>query len=106
VTGDGVATGDVIATADVNVTPLLVGTATPTPSGSLTPTVDPSTLDPNAIEPQVTKTADAEAAQPGGAINWTVTVRNGGTGTFTNVTLKDAVPDTMTITSSSVSEAG
>jgi sortase A len=103
VTGDGVATGDVVATADVNVTPLLVGTATPTPSGSLTPTVDPSTLDPNAIEPQVTKTADVTAAQPGGAITWTVTVRNGGTGTFTNVTLKDAVPDTMTIVSSSVS---
>jgi LPXTG-site transpeptidase (sortase) family protein len=81
--------------ADVTLTPITAGQITPTP------TVDLSTLNPNAVDPIVEKTPSAEQAERGSPVTWTVTVRNGGTQVMSNVTVQDAVPDTLTLVSAS-----
>jgi LPXTG-site transpeptidase (sortase) family protein len=81
--------------ADVTLTPITEGLLTPTP------TVDLSTLDPNAVDPIVRKTPSVEQGEPGSNVTWTITVRNGGTQIMTNVTMQDAVPDTLTLKAAS-----
>ncbi|NLX10222.1 MAG: class F sortase [Chloroflexi bacterium] len=84
-------------TASVQVRPQLATTPTPTPTGTLG-TGTPG-LDPAAIEPIVTKTANAQAAQAGAALDWTITVRNGGTAVMPNVTITDTVAENMQLVS-------
>ncbi len=88
VIGDGLSVQDATAIGEVDVSPLTTGTGTGTP-----------TLDPNATEPIVVKTPSVTDAQVGDAVTWTITVRNGGTGIQSNVTLQDTLPDTLSMVS-------
>jgi LPXTG-site transpeptidase (sortase) family protein len=80
---------------DVTLTPITTGLLTPTP------TVDLSTLDPNAVDPIVEKKPNVEQTEPGSNVIWTITVRNGGTQVMSNVTLQDSVPETLTLNAAS-----
>ncbi len=98
VTGVGVlSSGSVSQFASVNLIPFVQPTAIPTMPG--TPGTPQAPLDPNAVDPIVTKTADVDAAQPGDPVIWTITVRNGNTNPMSNVTISDPVPDTLIVNS-------
>ncbi|NDJ75897.1 MAG: DUF11 domain-containing protein [Chloroflexi bacterium] len=86
--------GQINATVDRTITP--ANYLTPTPSGSATIT---PTLDPNATEPQITKSVDVESALPGDTVTWTVEVRNGGTNPMGILSMRDEFPSTLTIVS-------
>jgi LPXTG-site transpeptidase (sortase) family protein len=60
-------------------------------------------LNPNATEPEITKTASVDSAFPGDSILWTITVRNPSTNPLTNVQINDAVPADLTIVDISTS---
>lgn len=68
-------------------------------AGTVTPTVDPATLDPTATTPRLTKEANAEVGQIGGTVVWTITVRNSWTQIMPNVTIQDNVPGTLEVVS-------
>lgn len=99
-TFEGVANGQGVSGQAVTDLDSLTLNPSGVPQGTLTPTVDPSTLDPTAVNPVVTKTASADSAQPGGSVTWTITVRNSHTNPMPNVVIQDAVPETLTISSS------
>ncbi len=78
----------------------VVATTTLTPSTTTTATITgtlTATLDPNAVDPIVTKTASVAQAMPGDPVVWTITVRNGGTAIMSNVTVQDSVPDMLVL---------
>ncbi len=68
-------------------------------TGTITPTVDPETLDDTATTPQVTKEANAEVGQIGGTVVWTITVRNSWTQIMSNVSVQDNVPKSLSVVS-------
>lgn len=110
ITGIGAELSAVSVAGTTRVTPV-VPTATPGPGSTSGPAstaipyaagVDPSTLDPNATEPTVTKEVDVEVAQPGAPVTWTVTIRNGTTSAMSNILVRDDVPTQLVIDSTAV----
>ncbi|NDJ85240.1 MAG: DUF11 domain-containing protein [Chloroflexi bacterium] len=67
------------------------------------PTTDPegNPLDPDALDPQITKTVEPESAFPNQQMTFTIDVTNGSTNDMPNVTMIDAVPDAFPVVSAS-----
>lgn len=60
---------------------------------------DGNPLDPNALDPRITKTSSAEGTAPGERLTFTINVTNGSTTAMSNITLVDPVPEAFTVVS-------
>lgn len=69
------------------------------------PTTDPegNPLDPNALDPRITKTVEPASAFPNQPMTFTILVTNGSTTEMANVTVIDAVPDAFPVVSATTS---
>ncbi|MBI5931028.1 MAG: DUF11 domain-containing protein [Chloroflexi bacterium] len=99
------ATDNEVISVRVNLT--TTGTTTPG-AGTATATVpatdpDGNPLDPNALDPDVTKTVTPETALPGQDVTFTVTITNGSTVAMANITVTDNMPTELTINNATAS---
>ncbi len=89
--------GAVIATGDANFT-------VTTEDGADGTDPDGNPLDPNALDPALTKTVEPESAFPNQQMTFTITITNRSTSTMENVQMVDAVPDAFPVTSASTTQ--